>query len=244
MRSFQFLLCFITSGFLSVNGFAQVKERCEALFCFQSVEAGGGIPYYFMNKNYPDHATYSFSYQTGLGLNRYYGSTRISFGMWYLEKNYHTERSSYDEFLHQKNKVQYLSFPVNVSPRIVGNKEYSIALNIGLIFLRPLNLSRETYFPFDSVVIENDLPVDFLLGTSARLGWRFSSKINSSINCFGEVNGEYKFVLEYDYYSPPLGNPAGANAYHNLPNDRLSVNFQIGIEFFFRKRGSSMYPEY
>lgn len=204
----------------------------------QSISLNYGYPYYFMQlKSYSHFADVrnDFNYVTGFSIGNYFNSSRIDVGVSYGTKNYtfNYTNPSFTE-ISESCEVNYYLFPLTFSQRIYSDSINTVALSLGVVFIKPFKYSTETEYNSGSIVKKENFPVLYEFGSIARFGIKYSRRISKQFFLFSETYGDYKFAMDFTDSGSSLN-------YADLTEDRFSVGINIGLEWIFNINESPYY---
>src|SRR5690554_454700 len=214
-----FLLFFLLTGAASLS---------------QSISAFGGYPYYFMQLDKYGSGTEvcnAPNYMAGAAVSKYIRALKIEVGFAYATKNYsfltHNTLSEYDK---KEVELEYYYIPVMLHRRLFTDTKNTVSLGLGLVFLKPFGYSEEIFYKDGTKTDPDNLaPVDYKWGNSARLGVSYSRSLaESNFRFFAEVYGDYKFAMDYN-------EPGSSLKYSSLPDDRIAIGINVGIEWLFNR---------
>lgn len=205
----------------------------------QSIEVYGEVPYYFMQLDkYDDYkdVTNNANYIVGVSANKYINTFKFEFGVAYGTKNYtfqYTEVAS--PITEEKMQLSYYMLPIMIHKRLFTDSKNTVSLSLGSAFLKPFEYSKETIFKDGSKQYARDIPVNYKIGNTARIGMKYSrSLIGSKLIVFSGLYGDYKFNMDYS--------ERGSSLYHHdLTDDRFSLGLNFGIEWIFTKTPLTYY---
>lgn len=198
----------------------------------QSISLYGGYPYYFLQlKEYGDYtdARNKTNYVMGFYLGKAFKSSKVEIGFAYGTKNYYLNyRDIYSSLEREDIQLSYYLIPLIYNHQLFANSKNNFFLSVGTVFLKPFGYSKEALFKDDTKTKEENIPIHYKLGNTARIGLRYSKDISNKFILFLDSYADYKFNL--DYYES-----GSSLRYFNLTNDRFGININLGIEYSLKK---------
>lgn len=206
----------------------------------QSIGIYGGYPYYFLQLEkygaYTDAGNKS-NYTAGLSINKYLKSSKLEIGFAYGTKNYFFNyRDVYSSIQSENIQLNYYFIPVLFNQRLYTDSVNTISLSLGTVFLKPFGYAKETVLKDGTKRNQDNVPVNYKLGNTVRIGFRYSKKISPKILLFSELYANYKFNIDYHESGPSI-------QYFDLTDDRFNIGVDIGLEFLFTKRELTYYKK-
>jgi hypothetical protein len=214
--------------FLLMGEVCTAQENTEKVKLFNlSSELFISSPYYFMKyKN-------QFNYGIGFGISENLKPFTITTGLFYTTKKYFKLFESTSSIEKITYSLDYFNIPIffRFRPMKQRSEKNQILLTTGFIFNLPRNYLSTIYYKNNTTPTIGDSPVNYIAGSSFRIGFHFQRKLNDLFKIYTQVFGDYRFLLDqWDFdNSTPLGLPSHSE-------DRLLVGINIGIEWVYKKQ--------
>ncbi len=151
---------------------------------------------------------------------------KLSTGINYSTKSYYSQADINNSIAKREYDLKYLNIPIIANIELMSQKGVSISLLTGFVFNNIVDYNIETYFLNGDSENENDLLEDKKIGVTYMLGTTFSKSIGEKFILNMSPIANYKLIPDHSDQRPN---------YKNIPNDRLSLGFKIGIEYLIKK---------
>lgn len=199
----------------------------------QSISAYGGCPYYFMQLEKYGAFTdvkNKINYTVGLSINKYFSSSKFELGFAYGTKNYSfIYHDIYSSMEKDNLELNYYFIPIFFNQRLFTDSNNTISLSFGNVFIKAFGYSKETFFKDGTKTNRENIPINYKLGNTLRLGIKYSKNISAKFILFTELYANYKFNT--DYYES-----GSSLQYFDLTDDRFDTGINVGIEWLFNKK--------
>lgn len=186
-----------------------------------STEFDANYFYYFVGNDNTNNFNYGFSFLC----SKYMHKLKLSTGVNYSTKSYYSQEDIYNSIAKREYNLRYLNIPIIANIDLISQKELSISLLTGFGFNNIVYYSIETYFLNGDSENDNDLLQAKKMGVTYMLGTTFSKSIGEKFILNLSPIANYKLIPDYTDQRP---------IYKNIPNDRLSLGFRIGIEYLIK----------
>ncbi len=186
-----------------------------------SIEGDANYYYYFIGENNSNNFNYGFS----IIISEYINKLKVSSGINYAIMSFDTQGDIFYSIKNREYKIVYLNFPIIGNFEIISQNTFVSSILIGVIFNHILDYNIKTYYLNGETLTENNIKENQKLGVTLTFGTTFSKSIGNkyTLNFSPFIN--YKLVSDHDSQRP---------SYRNLPNDKISLGFKIGIEYFLK----------
>ncbi len=194
-----------------------------------SLETGIAYYYPFFGGNTKNHFNYGFS----LLVSKHFRNVKVSTGIDYATRKYYYEVKPFgiNSLTKREYDMQYLDFPflVNITMARLSEKS-ELGLLTGLVLNKVVGYRIISTYA-NHPVSEDDLEIPATLGLTFRLGAALSLPLGNRFRLNLTPFGDIKLVMNGDQDSS--SNPY-AGSYRNLPDNRFTAGFQVGMEYLFR----------
>ncbi len=199
---------------LALSIYSQEKD-------YFSTELDANYHYYFVGNDNSNNFNYGFSFL----ISKYTHKLKLSTGINYSTKSYDSQEEIFNSISKRKYNLKYLNIPIIANIEIVSHKKLFVSILTGFSFNHIADYNIKTYYLNGDFVTDNDLLGDKRLGITYMLGTTFSKSIGKKfiLNMSPSIN--YKLIPDHNNQRPN---------YKNIPDDRLSLGFNIGIEYVFK----------
>jgi len=186
-----------------------------------STEFDANYYYYFVGNDNTNNFNYGFSFF----FSKYIHKLKFSAGVNYSTKSYNSQEDFLNSISKREYNLKYLNIPIIVNIQIMSQKGFFVSILTGFGFNNIVDYNIKTYYMNGGYVTDNNLLDDKRLSITYMLGTTFSKSIEKKIilNMSPIIN--YKLIPDYKEQRPN---------YKNIPNDKLSFGFKIGIEYGFK----------
>lgn len=186
-----------------------------------STEVNANYYFYFIGENYSNNLNYGFS----LFVSKYIQKVKLSTGINYSIKSYNSRGDSFYSVQKRKYELDYLNFPIIANIEIISLKKSYFSILTGFTFNKIIDYNIKSYYLSGEILTENIKLDNKKLGITFIVGTTFSKLIGDKcvLNLAPFIN--YKLVSDHDNQSPD---------YKNVPDDKISIGFIMGIEYLFK----------
>lgn len=186
-----------------------------------STEFDANYNYYFVGTNNSNNLNYGFS----LLVSRYIQKLKFSTGINYSIKSYNSQGDPFYSIEKREYNLEYLNFPIIANIEINSHKKFRSSILTGFTFNHIIDYNIKSFYLSGETLTENNLLDNKKLGVTFMLGNTFSKSIGNKclLNLSPYIN--YKLVTDHDNQRPD---------YKNIPDDKISIGFRIGIEYLFK----------
>lgn len=186
-----------------------------------STEFNANYYYYFVGNNNSNNLNYGFS----LLLSKYIQKLKVSTGISYSIKSYNSQGDPFYSIQERKYNLEYLNFPIIANIEVFSHRRLCSSILTGFTFNHIVDYNIETYYQNGETLTEVILLDNKQLGITFMFGTTFSKLIGNIciVNLSPFIN--YNLVPDHDNQRPD---------YRNIPDDKISFGFRIGIEYLFK----------
>jgi hypothetical protein len=173
-------------------------------------------------------STNKFNYGFSILISKYINRLKVSSGLNYSTKSYYydvTPIASRNYLNKRDYKATYLNFPIVANIEIFSQRKFCSSILTGFMFNQIVYYNIKSYYLNGETLTENILLDNRRLGVSFIFGTTFSKLVGNKcqLNLSPFIN--YKLLSDHDNQRPD---------YKNIPDDKISIGFRIGIEYFFK----------
>jgi hypothetical protein len=192
-----------------------------------SLEAGAAWYYHFMGGNTKNDFNYGFS----LLVSKRIRNVKVSAGIDYATKNYFYEvaPTGFNPLTKREYDMQYLDFPFLVNVTVAHFYQTKMGLLTGLVLNKVVGYKITSTYA-NHPIPEDNLDIPAALGLTFRFGVAFSVPLGDCFRLNLTPFSDIKLVMNGNDNN---GDPY-SGSYRNLPDNRLSAGFQVGVEYLFR----------
>lgn len=170
-----------------------------------------------------------FNYGFSILISKYISSLKVSSGLNYATKFYYYDVTPIftTNYLNKRDyKATYLNIPITSNIEMISRKSFSSSVLIGFAFNRIINYSIQSYYLYNGTTTDRIPVQNQNFGTTLICGTTISKSLNNKyvLNLSPFLN--YILISDLDNQRPD---------YRNLPDDKISVGFKIGIEYLFKE---------
>ncbi len=186
-----------------------------------STELDANYYYYFVGDNNSNNLNYGFS----LLVSKYIQKLKISTGISYSIKSYNSQGDPFYSIQEREYNLEYLNFPIIANIELFSHRKFRSSILTGFTFNHIVDYNIKTYYQNGETLTENNLLDNKKLGVTFMLGTTFSKSIGNK--CLFNLSPfmNYNLVSDHDNQRPD---------YRNIPDDKISIGFRIGIEYLFK----------
>jgi hypothetical protein len=186
-----------------------------------STEFDANYYYYFVGNNNSNNLNYGFS----LLVSKYIQKLKFSTGINYSIKFYNSQGDPFYSIEKREYNLEYLNFPIIANIEIFSHRKFRSSILTGFTFNHIIDYNIKSFYLNGETLTENNLLDNKKLGVTFMLGTTFSKLIGNKclLNLSPFIN--YKLVPDHDNQRPD---------YNNIPDDKISIGFRIGIEYLFK----------
>jgi len=211
MRKIIFCLLLL---FGALKTYSQSKD-------YFSTEFNVNYYYYFVGNNNSNNLNYGFSLLFSKNIQK----LKISTGISYSIKSYNSQSDPFYSIQKREYNLEYLNFPITANIEVFSHRKFCSSILTGFTFNHIVDYNIKTYYQNGETLKENDLLDNKKLGITFMFGTTLSKLIGNKciMNLSPFIN--YNLVPDHDNQRPD---------YRNIPDDKISIGFRIGIEYLFK----------
>ncbi|MFA5540967.1 MAG: hypothetical protein WC984_04780 [Bacteroidales bacterium] len=186
-----------------------------------STEFDANYYYYFVGNNNSNNLNYGFSLLVSKNIQKLKFSTGINYSI----KSYNSQGDPFYSIEKRKYNFEYLNIPIIANIEIFSHKKFRSSILTGFTFNHIIDYDITSFYLNGETLTENNLLDNRKLGVIFMLGATFSKSIGNKclLNLSPFIN--YKLIPDHDNQRPD---------YKNIPDDKISIGFRIGIEYLFK----------
>lgn len=185
-----------------------------------------GYPYYFMQlQEYGDNIDVSnnVNFIVGFSMSKHIRQNEIEVGLEYTSKNYSfTFNDILSEIKNEDINLKYYSIPIIYNINVVRDSINKLNIIIGNVFLKPWSYSKEIFLK-DGSMVNHENDVKAKLGSTIRVGVKYSKKISKMTTLSLKLYSNYKYLMDYNLSGRSL-------EFDDLTDDRFDTGITLGIE--------------
>jgi hypothetical protein len=158
-------------------------------------------------------------------VSKYIQKLKFSTGINYSIKSYNSQGDPFYSIEKREYNLEYLNFPIIANIEIFSHRKFRSSIFTGFTFNHIIDYNIKSFYLNGEALTENNLLDNKKLGVTFMLGTTFSKSIGNKylLNLSPFIN--YKLVPDHDNQRPD---------YKNIPDDKISIGFRIGIEYLFK----------
>ena len=182
-----------------------------------------------ISTNYIYHfigANNSFNYELLIAYGILINNHEIDLGVSYSTKNYFfmtNPSQTWNNLIKREYRLSYLNFPFVVYFNLFKKDNLQLNLSNGIVFNKVITYSIKSYYE-NTPSIEEDISDHGNLGVSIRLGIGLSKTIGKDFILYLGPFADFKIVSN---------NQNENNTYNDLPDNKLTIGFNLSIEYLF-----------